>query len=108
MIDSSKVKPEVEEDYPEPDSWINNRIELPFLKDNGDDGWFKYAVCLRTPERDFHSDDHWEQKRCIAVCATCPVKDRCLRYALVNDLFFGIWGGTNSNERKDMRGRYVR
>lgn len=35
-----------------------------------------------------------------ALCRTCPVIDRCLDYALCEELEYGIWGGTSENERK--------
>jgi WhiB family transcriptional regulator, redox-sensing transcriptional regulator len=38
--------------------------------------------------------------RAKAICATCPVKDDCLRYALVNHIEHGIWGGLSVRARK--------
>lgn len=37
-----------------------------------------------------------------AVCARCPVRARCLAYALDNGLDFGIFGGTTESERRDL------
>lgn len=34
------------------------------------------------------------------VCATCPVTAQCLRYATVNNIAYGIWGGLSVSERK--------
>jgi len=36
-----------------------------------------------------------------AVCATCPVQEKCLAWALDNDEV-GIWGGTTDQERSEM------
>lgn len=36
------------------------------------------------------------------ICATCPVKDECLQYALRHESF-GIWGGKTERERKRIR-----
>jgi len=33
------------------------------------------------------------------VCATCPVKLRCLDYALAARIEHGVWGGTSSRQR---------
>lgn len=37
-----------------------------------------------------------------AVCARCPVRTRCLDYALDNGLDFGIFGGTTETERRNL------
>lgn len=39
-----------------------------------------------------------------SLCNVCPVKKLCLADALLNAEPFGIWGGTNRNERKPMLG----
>jgi WhiB family transcriptional regulator, redox-sensing transcriptional regulator len=38
-----------------------------------------------------------------AVCARCPVRERCLEYALDNGLDHGIFGGTTETERRLLR-----
>jgi WhiB family redox-sensing transcriptional regulator len=35
-----------------------------------------------------------------AICGRCPVTEQCLRFALENNIEFGIFGGTTPNERK--------
>ena len=34
------------------------------------------------------------------VCATCSVTAECIRYATVNNIAYGIWGGLSVAERK--------
>ncbi|MCA1692957.1 MAG: WhiB family transcriptional regulator [Acidimicrobiales bacterium] len=34
------------------------------------------------------------------VCATCPVKEPCLEYALANNIDHGVWGGASERERR--------
>jgi WhiB family redox-sensing transcriptional regulator len=34
------------------------------------------------------------------VCATCPVKERCLEYALYHRIDHGVWGGCSERERR--------
>lgn len=34
------------------------------------------------------------------ICATCPVKDPCLEYALRNGIDHGVWGGASERERR--------
>jgi len=37
------------------------------------------------------------------ICASCPVLDDCLAYALETIQTEGIWGGTTSRERRKLR-----
>jgi WhiB family redox-sensing transcriptional regulator len=39
------------------------------------------------------------------ICGTCPVRARCLDWALGNSPAFGIWGGLSEGERRDLRHR---
>ncbi|MER7926027.1 WhiB family transcriptional regulator [Streptomyces sp. NPDC096057] len=43
-----------------------------------------------------------------AVCARCPVRERCLRWALDVGQVEGVWGGTTENERRAARRRSAR
>jgi WhiB family redox-sensing transcriptional regulator len=43
--------------------------------------------------------------RAKAVCASCPVRSACLRFALETSQDFGVWGGTSEQERRNMRRR---
>ncbi|MPY80448.1 MAG: WhiB family transcriptional regulator [Actinophytocola sp.] len=42
-----------------------------------------------------------------SICARCPVRERCLRFALDNGLDYGIFGGTTEQERRDLVRRSV-
>jgi len=33
-------------------------------------------------------------------CANCPVKERCLKFALDNEIMYGVWGGKSAAERR--------
>ncbi len=33
-------------------------------------------------------------------CANCPVKQRCLDWALNNEIMYGVWGGRSPKERE--------
>lgn len=39
------------------------------------------------------------------VCATCPVREECLEWALATRQDDGIWGGLTDNERRRLRRR---
>ncbi|TMR13807.1 WhiB family transcriptional regulator [Nonomuraea turkmeniaca] len=40
-----------------------------------------------------------------AICAGCPVRGDCLRWALEHGERWGIWGGLNPRERRHLRRR---
>lgn len=37
------------------------------------------------------------------LCRPCTVKDECLRYALENNEWMGIWGGKSGRERRRIK-----
>ncbi len=41
--------------------------------------------------------------RAKRVCAGCPVRARCLDWALVTGQDAGVWGGTSEDERRALR-----
>ena len=45
------------------------------------------------------------ENRAKSICATCPVREPCLDYALRIREPHGIWGGLNEGERKQLLGR---
>ncbi|WP_241385103.1 WhiB family transcriptional regulator [Rhodococcus sp. CH91] len=57
----------------------------------------------------FHPDNERGQARenrvaaAKDVCARCPVRARCLRYALESGERYGIWGGLTEEERAQAR-----
>ncbi len=40
-----------------------------------------------------------------AICARCPVRRECLRFALTTHQIHGVWGGTSEEERQLLRSR---
>ena len=43
------------------------------------------------------------------ICADCPMRVRCLDYALDNRIDHGVWGGTSERERRRiLKARQVR
>ncbi|MBC2905657.1 WhiB family transcriptional regulator [Streptomyces cupreus] len=40
-----------------------------------------------------------QTKQAKAVCRRCPVRERCLRWALDTGQAVGVWGGTSEWER---------
>ena len=39
------------------------------------------------------------------VCATCPVREPCLDYALSSGVTCGVWGGLAERDRRELRTR---
>lgn len=38
-----------------------------------------------------------------AICSWCPVKAECLEYAVADTSIEGVWAGTTTRERRQMR-----
>ena len=74
------------------------------------DDWRQLAACRdEDPELFFPVSEMGPGARqtdhAKAVCAACPVRARCLDYALDNALDHGIFGGTTEVERRTLRRR---
>ena len=74
------------------------------------DSWWRRARCMGRPELFFppagpeQAKARLERERAaIALCAQCPIRIRCLDYALRHDIRDGIWGGRTEHERAEPR-----
>lgn len=69
-----------------------------------DEDWRDQAACrgmdtnLFFPERGHNATDEVK-----AACASCPVAQQCLDYAMALGDRFGIWGGTSDKQRRVIR-----
>ena len=70
---------------------------MPFLM-----SWENQARCLTYDPDIFFAPRARAERRAKEICADCPVQVQCLDYALAIRVEFGIWGGTNSKERRIM------
>ncbi len=62
--------------------------------------WAAYGAC-RTADPDlFFPATEMEAAHALRICATCPVQEECLDYALMARERYGIWGGTTERERR--------
>ena len=65
--------------------------------------WAELALCAQVdgdllfPERGTSNTD------AKAVCNRCPVRERCLTYAIDNGEHDGIWGGKTDRERRKIK-----
>jgi WhiB family transcriptional regulator, redox-sensing transcriptional regulator len=63
--------------------------------------WTMLAACDgHDPELWFPLDDGAQAR---AVCAGCPVKGDCLRFALDGGLDHGIFGGLDASQRRELK-----
>ena len=67
--------------------------------------WLEQAVCRSKTELFFPSEEQAGKEYALyrhakLICAECPVAKECLDYAVRNQMFFGVWGGTTPKERR--------
>lgn len=72
--------------------------------------WREAAACLSVGEDvSFFPDpeDVAGIGKAKAVCATCPVSDECLTWAIETNQTEGVWGGHTARERRAIRRRWI-
>lgn len=78
-----------------------------------DDDWRDAAACIDMPADVFFPIGETGEAvpriaRAKEVCAQCPVKEACLDFALLTNQEFGVWGGLDEEERRQIRRRLRR
>ncbi len=66
--------------------------------------WVADAPCRRAPEL-FHSRGPVSRAKAKRLCAECPYRQLCLDNALAIEDDWGVWGGTDPDDRRRMRPR---
>lgn len=74
--------------------------------------WRQEAACLsHASDLFFPAGETGQAVHVIAmakeICRDCPVGSECLFYAVSTGQRFGIWGGTDENDRRRLRRRWV-
>jgi len=69
----------------------------------GRPAWQRRAACRRVPLSVFFAGKGGTYGMAAELCATCPVREECLDYALSDPTLDGFWAGTTAQERKRMR-----
>ena len=66
--------------------------------------WMKDSACRGVVDNDFipNTMSKPSAARAVALCNSCRVQDDCLRYAMVNDIEYGIWGGLSPRARREI------
>jgi hypothetical protein len=85
-----------------------------------DRSWDEWAACVDLPTEMFYPVQDREEpdvryamrvRMARNVCARCPVRVRCLTYAVTSEardpLVWGIWGGHTERERTDSNIRHI-
>lgn len=75
--------------------------------------WRDHAACLKQdPELFFpigiSRPVRAQVRKAKEVCAGCPVRESCLRWALEASVDHGVWGGFSEEERRSMKRRTAR
>ena len=65
--------------------------------------WQTLAECRGERVELFIPDRGGPSARAKQMCARCPVKAECLRFALAIPDLVGYWAGTNERERRRLR-----
>jgi WhiB family redox-sensing transcriptional regulator len=71
-------------------------------------GWQRLASCRGEDSVFFFAPSYFEKRGqklareevAKRICATCPVIEPCLEYALGTREAHGVWGGLNETERR--------
>ncbi|GAA3716221.1 WhiB family transcriptional regulator [Nonomuraea antimicrobica] len=69
--------------------------------------WTRRAACLGLdPELFFpistQGPSQSQVERAKQVCGRCPVRETCLKYALDTRQAYGVWGGTDPGQRREL------
>ena len=74
-----------------------------------DTEWMAHGNCADQPPSLFVPSDGVGVEVAKRICADCPMRVRCLDYALDNRIDHGVWGGTSERERRRiLKARQVR
>jgi WhiB family redox-sensing transcriptional regulator len=65
-----------------------------------DTSWMANGNCAQQPPSTFFPSDGVGVEVARRICASCPVKEPCLEYALRNRIDHGVWGGCSERERR--------
>jgi WhiB family transcriptional regulator, redox-sensing transcriptional regulator len=73
--------------------------------------WLEQAACRGEDGALFYPPNSGESRAerqmrenmAKSICQTCQVKPACLSHAVTNDERYGIWGGLNDLERRDLQ-----
>ncbi len=65
-----------------------------------DTQWMAHGLCRQLAPSTFFPNDGVGVDAARRICASCPVQEPCLEYALANGIDHGVWGGASERERR--------
>lgn len=65
--------------------------------------WRDDAACARVDGEVWFPNTGESPRPAKAICATCPVTNQCLQWALDTNERYGVYGGLTENERRALR-----
>ena len=66
-------------------------------------GWRYRAACRGADLQTFFPGRGQSAEPARQICASCPVRQPCLDYALSHAITHGIWGGLTERDRRPLR-----
>ncbi len=73
-----------------------------------DTSWMAEGTCREHPPNVFFPQDGVGVEVARRICATCPVRELCLEYAVSNRIEHGVWGGMSERGRRRLaRSRHL-
>lgn len=66
--------------------------------------WMHDAACRGLETETFFPwkmTDH-QAATAVSTCNRCPVQTECARYAIINNIEYGIWGGLSPRARREI------
>ncbi|MGH9278485.1 MAG: WhiB family transcriptional regulator [Acidimicrobiales bacterium] len=70
-----------------------------------DTGWRDEAACRGLETEIFFPVTDEDAGPAKQICASCPVRETCLEFALLTKQEDGVWGGLTESERRRVRRR---
>lgn len=67
--------------------------------------WRDEAACAGLDTNIFFPVTEAEAAQAKSVCASCPVREECLEWAISTRQGDGVWGGLTEDERRRLRRR---
>lgn len=83
----------------------HQRLDLFISHQLDEEAWMLDGICVGgDPERWFPTPgDSAAIEYAVGICNTCPVRVRCLTYALETDSAWGIFGGLTEAQRRQIK-----
>jgi WhiB family redox-sensing transcriptional regulator len=65
--------------------------------------WMENATCTSSDPDLWFSSNPFEIEAAKKSCRSCPVRDKCLEFALENNERYGVWGEKSPTQRERIK-----